>query len=303
MDFDTLWSSYENRKVKRRSQRNKSMAIICGVCIALSGLSVGANQLFNQDKTDYAFVQDEALVGYWAVVDFVASPDAFDGEGRELLASDYFEGFAFAGDGRVLIEDGGKLEPSHLRYSKGHVISTANGTDGLYQFKTVGKETYLFLQWKSGDYTEGQKVPKYYVLKQRDSLDRELETEVSVRNDLIPTDFVSDDALIGKWQVVDFVAEKGSYDPSVNRSGRLPLKTVTVYETGNMDFGFSNASESAAVDMAWTKGAVFAKVEKCLEPYVIETVGSDLILYLPWLSGDVIYRGQAPMYYVLKKQK
>lgn len=38
-------------------------------------------------------------------------------------------------------------------------------TKSKYQIETINEVEYLFMEWKSGDYTYGGKVPSYYVFK------------------------------------------------------------------------------------------------------------------------------------------
>ena len=45
------------------------------------------------------------------------------------------------------------------------MIHRGDKTAAKYEIKKIGDNEYLFLEWKSGDYTIRHMKPKYYVLK------------------------------------------------------------------------------------------------------------------------------------------
>jgi hypothetical protein len=56
--------------------------------------------------------------------------------------------------------------PRHV-WTKGLIIEPAAKKASRYQIKEIQGATYMFYEWKSGDYTLRQMKPKYYVLKKR----------------------------------------------------------------------------------------------------------------------------------------
>jgi hypothetical protein len=52
-------------------------------------------------------------------------------------------------------------------WTKGLIIEPAAKKASRYQIREIQGETYMFYEWKSGDYTLRQMKPKYYVLKKR----------------------------------------------------------------------------------------------------------------------------------------
>ena len=110
------------------------------------------------DKVDYPFVSDREAIGSWQTVDFVADPDEFvpgqkQWKGGDLLLKKF-----------VLQPNGTTSEPG-LRWTKGLISNPGDSTAGRYIIKELDGETYMFFEWKTGDYTIRHAKPKYYVLQ------------------------------------------------------------------------------------------------------------------------------------------
>jgi hypothetical protein len=52
-------------------------------------------------------------------------------------------------------------------WTKGLIIVPAAKIASRYEIKEIDGSTYMFYEWKSGDYTLRQRKPKYYVLKKK----------------------------------------------------------------------------------------------------------------------------------------
>ena len=50
-------------------------------------------------------------------------------------------------------------------WTKGKVLSKQDKTASGYDLRDINGKTYMFYQWKSGDYTYRGMNPHYYVLK------------------------------------------------------------------------------------------------------------------------------------------
>ncbi|MBO4783840.1 MAG: hypothetical protein J5521_03765, partial [Lachnospiraceae bacterium] len=50
----------------------------------------------------------------------------------------------------------------------GYAVNTKISTTSEYIFREIDGVTYLFIQWKSGDYLYGGEVPCWYVFKRAD---------------------------------------------------------------------------------------------------------------------------------------
>ncbi|WP_054739817.1 hypothetical protein [Cellulosilyticum ruminicola] len=58
------------------------------------------------------------------------------------------------------------LTPSGFTWTKAYLLHFGDVTASKYAIKTIDRENYIFLEWKSGDYITGRlNKPYYYVLK------------------------------------------------------------------------------------------------------------------------------------------
>jgi len=107
------------------------------------------------DKIDFPFVNDPELLGTWKPVDLVKAPAQFDPGKRswkgELL------------DFQLNAEPNGKTRSAYS-WTKGLIIHPGDKTAARYEIKTIGRQTYLFFEWKNGDYIFRQATPSWYVM-------------------------------------------------------------------------------------------------------------------------------------------
>jgi len=110
------------------------------------------------DTMDYEFIPDEEALGEWEAVDFLRKIDDFDPEEQYWQGGNLFWKYVkFYEDGTVI---------SNLRigqWTKGYIWQ--NDTIPSYTIKNIDGEKYMFIQWKSGDYTIRRTKPLYYVFK------------------------------------------------------------------------------------------------------------------------------------------
>jgi bla regulator protein BlaR1 len=118
------------------------------------------------DRIDYPFVDDPGLLGRWVTVDFVSRPADFDPAERRWPGDLFLTGFEIRARGKMTGSfENGKYQTDDLAWTRGLVINARAKTASRVEYRTVGGTTWLFYEWKSGDYTLGGMKPKYYVLK------------------------------------------------------------------------------------------------------------------------------------------
>jgi len=121
------------------------------------------------DKIDWPFVNDSRVVGTWKSVDFVgeikqfkAGEQQWRGRGGELFLNDMI----FENNGRLTCKNDKVPSGYDRTWTKGLVISDNDTkTASKYTIKKMDGSTYMFYEWKSGDYTFRHSKPSYYVLK------------------------------------------------------------------------------------------------------------------------------------------
>lgn len=108
------------------------------------------------DKIDYSFGNDPDVIGTWESVDFVDEPNQFKPGGKQRPGDLYLREL-------VILPEGETTGP--WTWTKGLIFHPGDTTAGRYILKELDGETYMFFEWKSGDYTIRHMKPSYYVLK------------------------------------------------------------------------------------------------------------------------------------------
>jgi len=217
-------------------------------------------------------------------------------EGREL----YLKGLIF--------KPNGKTFKPWWTWTKGLVFHSGSKTASKYTLKDIEGSTYMFYEWKSGDYTIRYMKPFYYVLKKVSSETVEHEPMYGKKANIPPTStineqgrivdkidypFVNDPQLIGTWKSVDFVGEMKQFKADEKQwgGGDLYLKGLIFKPNGRTFKPW----------WTWTKGLVFHSGDKTASKYTIKHIEGSTYMFYEWKSGDYTIRYRKPSYYVLKK--
>lgn len=167
-------------------------ALILTICTSLV-LAASTNENYTPDPLiivtevngvicedmDYVFISDEKAVGTWEVVDFVKNIDDFEVGKKwvkewmntEILFWLSVE-FSENGTGKVKFDTGvsntdfkltGIIRTNSIKWTNG--LIKLYDTIPEYTIKHIDGADYMFIQWKSGDYTIRKMKPYYYVFK------------------------------------------------------------------------------------------------------------------------------------------
>ncbi|TET71874.1 MAG: M56 family metallopeptidase [Candidatus Aminicenantes bacterium] len=256
------------------------------------------------DKIDYPFVNDSKVIGTWKSVDFVREMEEFKdsekqwehGESRPYLKE-------------LIFLPNGKTTKNWRTWTKGLVFHSGDKTASKYTIKKIKGSTFMFFEWKSGDYTIRYRKPAYYVLKKVSS-ETVHEPMVGEKAHIPPTStidedgrivdkidypFINDSQLIGTWKSVDFVGEMEQFKVGEKqwkgRGGELYLKELIFLPNGRTFKPW----------LTWTKGLVFHSGDKTASKYTLKNIEGSTYMFYEWKSGDYTIRHRKPSYYVLKK--
>lgn len=116
------------------------------------------------DDIDLPFVADPAVIGEWTSVDFVRTPDKFVPGVKQFRDNLYLGGFKFYPKGAMAVMPFAPKSAPWFRWTKGVVTHSGDRTAARYLIKELKGRTYMFLEWKSGDYSIRHQSPQYYVL-------------------------------------------------------------------------------------------------------------------------------------------
>jgi hypothetical protein len=250
------------------------------------------------DKIDYPFVNDPQVIGAWKSVDFVEKEKDFKPDKKSWKGELFLNHLVF--------EEGGDIAGGLFIWTKGLVLNEHEKTASTYEIKEIDGSTYLFFQWKSGDYTIRHQTPDYYVLKKVPLDSVKSEPMLGTRADITPTStidekgrivdkidypFVNDPEALGTWQSVDFVKNVEDFKPGTqNFKGDLFLKELFILENGRTSWAFT-----------WTKGLILSAGDKTASKYLIKDIDGAKYMFFEWKSGDYTIRHTKPGYYILKK--
>ncbi len=234
-----------------------------------------------RDNIQLPFVNDEKLLGYWETVDFVNDPQEFVPGRHKTGANELFL------KEMVVLKDG-KILGEISTWTKGHILDSVEQTNETYEIREIEGNTYLFRQWKSGDYTCRGMKPAYYVLKK-------LPYSAGQWPDDTNLPFVNDPGVLGQWKSVDFVKRPDDFVPGKRATQiELYLDTLTFRENGQMKH---------YPVISWTKGFVLHQNDKTASAYTIKEINGKKYMFFEWKSGDYVFRGMRPHFYVLEKIK
>ena len=169
--------------IKNFKKSTKRVVALAAVGLVLSGAGVMAGTRVYatssataveskiQDKIDYAFVDDSEAVGKWEVVDFVQNIDDFKAGEKQWRGEDFLRSMTILSDGKmapfeVKGEETSKISPlKSVTWTKGYILDSQDKTASKYTIKEINGTKYMFMEWKSGDYTLRGMTPWYYVFK------------------------------------------------------------------------------------------------------------------------------------------
>jgi len=305
--FEFTWNTYQYylRKVGRKKVRPKRQVAI--ILIALLTLFVMGSAAFagimrKTDNLNYSFINDPQVIGKWESVDFVQKMDDFDPDQKSTKEQLYLTALAFIKEGKILAgTENRQLAYSSFTWTKDKVLNKQEKTASSYILKSINGSTYMFFEWKSGDYIFRNKTPWYYVLKKVNNDDYSNYQVNQIIRDKIDYPFVDDNQVKGKWGSVDFVKSPNDFNPEVTSSlSDLFLTGLVFNDNGKIDLTTTAGNYSGDL-LTWTKGLILDKKSKTASKYQIKVINGTSYLFYEWKNGDYIYNGVSPNYYVLKK--
>lgn len=119
--------------------------------------------------------------------------------------------------------------------------------------------------------------------------------------DNINIPFTNDENVIGKWEFADFVSTIDEFNPIIPTHLIEPYLTFLEFlPLGEMRMGI-NLGELDKTSFTWTNGYIINSIEQTCSSYIIKEINGQLYLFFEWKSGDYVYNGLNPKYYILRK--
>lgn len=116
-----------------------------------------------KDNIDIDFVLDEKVVGFWKGLGYMPMRDKENFNAQKPLKQGIFKSLSFMPNGEVMAE--GLKGVFKAKWSNGVFVHEGDHTVMNYELKDIDGKTYMFLEWKSGDYMFSGKIFDCYVFE------------------------------------------------------------------------------------------------------------------------------------------
>lgn len=140
------------------------------------------------DNINLPFVNDPEVIGTWTSVDFVREMEQFKAGEKQWGGGElYLKELIFLPEGKT-------FKP-WWNWTRGVVTHSGDKTAAKYHIQEFDGDTYMFFEWKSGDYTIRHMKPAYYVLKKEIAV---IDVEViETTKDFLPGDSIEITEILG----------------------------------------------------------------------------------------------------------
>ena len=243
----------------------------------------------HSENTDITFENDSTVVGKWQIVGEYAVKEDFYGDicsSNKETRDIYF------------LPNGENYWC--YSWSKGKLICRFGDYSFVNNFyvEDYSGNRYMFVEFKSYEYRHGG-MPTVLVLRQLDN--KEYTIEDVAHKDNIELPFEKDEGILGTWKVKDFCRSIEAFDPSGTPRQNLFFRHVTFKENGEVISIYGENTICGEHMQTWTKGYVLRKWNRTACAYKIHTIDNKEYLFIEWKSGDYIYGGMEPCYYVFER--
>lgn len=289
-DTDSITPIFE----KKKNELLETLENIEEAIKIMSKKSVNTNfsaAVLNED-TNIPFENDESLVGKWKIIGEFASKEVFLGD-MAVENSDYHEKIKeiyFLPDGERYWIYG---------WSKGKLIIETGDCSAVNDFtvEKIDGRVLMFVSLKSYEYRQTG-IPTTLVLEQLDNI-HYTKDEIS-RKDDVSIPFADDEKILGKWCAFAYCRNMEAFDPddSKLRTTNLFFSEAEFKSEGRMRAVYGKTTVENIESESWTRGFILKKINPTSCAYEIREIGGVEYLFIEWKSGDYIWGGFDPTYYV-----
>lgn len=286
LDALIMQNNYQRVSAFRQKNADNNMLEIIADVVKLQNEKIPERS----ESIDIPFENDPEAVGKWQVIGEFPSRDCF----LPLNVNKIPHESIFKKEEIYFLPNGQRYWV--FGWTKGY-LKTKNGDYSAlnsYNIEIIHGEKYMFVEWKSYAYMRGgEKI--WLVLKQLDS--KEYTREKISRRDDINMPFVNDEKVIGKWKAVGYVHEKDDFESEKNEESHF-YSSAEFFENGVCVNKYGNNT----VSDTWTRGYILDKRDTLACAYEIREINGKEYLFAEWKSGDYIWGGYDPAYYVFKRE-
>lgn len=248
------------------------------------------------DDIQLPFENDPEVIGRWRFLDCVPSRECFHEKAPHSTEKSMIKELYFLPEGQWYWCFG---------WTKGYLLSRMDYPSRLaknrYTVEHLDGKTFLFVEMKGYYYHFHQGKPEIWVFER---VDGNAHTMAEIRiKDNIDMPFVPDERVLGDWKACDFVEEMENFDPqSPHMAEEMLYWRETVFSPeGRCRKVFRDGSIYEAPNCTWTKDYVLGHTWETAERYVLQSLEGKDYLFIQWKTGDYVYDGRAPWYYVFER--
>lgn len=254
-----------------------------------------ANTLFDE-LIHLPFQNDPEVIGKWRLCGMLI--DENDLSSLENISSD-------VADDEIIFMPGGAIAWKYF-WTKGTLYRICPkykfAIPNTYKTVDIDNSKYMIIQYMSNDCIDFGKDSIMLLYRQ---INNTAHTEHQIRPNVDKTDlpFVEDESVLGEWLVVDYIPEISDFnsDKRFCKADDLYTLKICFLSRGICIKTFKTTNNATNV-LRYTKGYVINDSNLTTEEYQIKTVRDNEYLFVQHKSGDYIYGGIKPYWYVFKRK-
>jgi DNA-binding transcriptional MerR regulator len=302
----TLWDKHSQETEKIFDDKIKELEILISqikleksnlLKLNKENIKMNSNKELNVNIDDIIFEDDPEVIGKWEILGEYDTKESFltKSEPEEKnYGKDFKEIYFLPGGQRYWVY--GWTKVIVINYNGDYTAANP------YTIEEIDGEKYMFANWKSYDYIKYGGKETVLVLKQADNK-KYTRVEIAKQDD-IDKPFADDKKILGKWKAVAFVRNKDEYFNPDYPKFNLFFKFTEFKENGwcARIYGEENRTITSPA-VTWTKNYVLKRFDfDTAEKYEIKTIDGKEYLFIEWKSGDYIWGGRDPAYYVFVRE-
>lgn len=246
---------------------------------------------------DFPFENDPVVIGKWEYLDRFPSEEQFNINSSKDSRKDsvWLKELYFLPEGEgYWIMDG---------WTKGSFVTyfyyPTHRYRHYYTVREVEGKKLLFVEMKDDYYriSHGGKPEIYVYQKVSDKI--YTKSDIAIR-DNVDFSFEEDKRVLGRWISVDFVFKTEDFDPLNQKTAgeSLYVSEVEFLPEGKALRRYKEGNSRA---LEYTRGKLLDKWQQKCEEYEFKIVNGLEYLFIQWKSGDYVFGGRKPWYYVFKR--
>ncbi len=238
-----------------------------------------------KEDINIPFENDEEIIGRWELLADSGNNLSFGEKRREIYflpEGEQYWCFSWT-KGKFLFNNGAMTSVNSY--------TTEKRDDGLY----------MTIELKCYDYVQSGKTEKIS-LRQQDK--KRYSKQEIARRDNINIPFKNDDRVIGKWYVFDYIRRIEDFSPSMPSAHcKLFFSEIEFLPGGKCISVYGDRIISDNNTQIWTKGFILRKFNETACAYEFRDENNKEFLFIEWKSGDYIWGGLEPNYYVFTRER